>query len=581
MSNERRDGMGGAPGRGPGGRGPGGPGGFGGRGGPFGGRGPGRGGPGWDRGGRGRRGEDRGPVGFEGAALEFGRAIDKPLLAGDYQAQLAPLEKLATQARKGGKARSLDELSQDTRGKLLTALLRVMRQTRPVEDDEEKEKTRKQVFATLAAVWAALSDERRAGMAKEEAGDVEVAPHLMAWTGEWDKVAALAEFEGRFADAAKLFAEHDRPEDAARLYRKAGDALRAVEIYAKLGKRDEVLEAAKELPPAQQEKALLEAGLGDVLMDMLVQSDRWEDVGRLYERAEQWADAARAFEKAGRTHKAIRAFDQAGLAEEADRLIEAEANEKLEANDKQGAARLYGRFGRYEKAAELAVIPMERYRWLRAGGKVEEAQALAREELGKVQEASKGPLEQAPWLARAGDTANALRIYDEHRRPEDAAALFEELEEWEVAARCLEIAGKTRRAADLFERAGNTAEAERLRALEPPEPKKPAQRKAGGAPAGKGAGAKRRGRRGRGGGGGGERQQRAGGPAPARQEKAEAAAPAQGEAAGEPTESAGAAAPAPAPSEAAGAAAPAPSEAGAAPAPATQPAGGESENQQG
>src|SRR5690606_37696736 len=138
------------------------------------------------------------------------------------------------------------------------------------------------------------------------------------------------------------------------------------------------------------------------------------------------------------------------------------------------------------RAAELAVIPTERYRWLRAAGKIDDAQALAREELGKVQEASRGPLEQAPWLARAGDTANALRIYDEHRRPEDAAALFEELEEWEIAARCHEIAGKIRRAADLFGRAGNAAEAERLRAMEPPpEPKKGA-RKAGGPRAGGG-----------------------------------------------------------------------------------------------
>lgn len=441
-------------------------------------------------------------MGFEGAALEFARAIDKPLLAGDYQAQLAPLEKLAGQARKGGKARTMDELPHESRGKLLTALLRVMRQTRPVEDDAEKEKARKQVFATLAAVWAALSDERRAEMAKAEAGDAEIAPWLLAWTGEWDKVAALAEHEGRFRDAARAYEEHDRLDEAARLYRKGGDVMRAIEIYAKQGKRDEIVEAAKELKPEQQEQALLGAGLGDVLMDLLVQQDRWEDVGRLYERAEQYADAARAYEKAGRTHKAIRAWDQAGEKAEAERLIEAEAKEKLDAGDRQGAARLWARFGRPEKAAELAVIPVERYRWLREAGKIEEAQALAREELGKVQEASRGPLEQAPWLARAGDTANALRIYDEHRRPEDAGALFEELQEWEIAARCWELAGKTRRAAEMFERAGNTAEAERLRALEPPEKPKAARKPAAGGPKGGG----RRGGRGPGGGAGGGRK---------------------------------------------------------------------------
>ncbi|WP_373047073.1 hypothetical protein [Vulgatibacter sp.] len=509
MANERRDGQAGTQGGGPGGRGgfgggaggrgPGGPGGFGGRGGPGG---PGRGGFGRDdRGGRGgRRGEDRGPVGFEGAALEFARTIDKPLLAADYEAQLAPLEKLATQARKGGgKNRSIDELPHDSRGKLLTALLRVMRQTKPVEGDEEKEGKRKQVFATLASVWAGLNDERRAEMAKEEAGDAQIAPHLLAWTGEWDKVAALAEHERRFGDAAKLYEEHDRLDDAARLYRKAGDVMRAIGIYTKQGNRDAVVEAAKDLKPEQQEQVLLDAGLGDVYMDLLVQADRWEDVGRLYERAEQWADAARAYEKVGRTHKAIRAWDQAGETAEAERLIEAEVQERLDASDRNGAAKLWARFGRSAKAAELATNPLDRFRWMREAGQVEEAKALAREELGKVQEASKGPLDQAPWLARSGDTANALRIYDEHRKPEDAAALFEELEDWELAARCHEVAGKTRRAADLFERAGNTEAAERLRAMEPEKPKAPARKPGGGGGRGPGGG----GRGGRGPGGGG------------------------------------------------------------------------------
>lgn len=486
MANERRDGdrpqghAGGQGGPGRGGFG-GGAGGRGFGGGPRDGR---DGGRGFGGRGRGRR-EERGPVGFEAAALEFARAIDKPVLAGDYAAQLEPLEKLAIVARKGGKARRLDELPDDARGKLFTALLRVMRQTKPVEGDEEKEAKRKQVFATLAAVWAALSDDRRAEMAQEQAGDVQIAPHLLAWTGEWDKVAALAEFEKRFRDAAKLYEEHDRPADAARLYRQAGDLPKAIEILARLGERDRVIELAKELPPEQQEKVLLEAGLGDVLMDLLAQQERWEDVGRLYERAEQYADAAKAYEKAGRTHKAIRAFDLAGETAEAERILAAEVQQKLDAGDRAGAARLYARFNRPAQAAELATDPVDRFRWLRQAGRIEEAQALAREQLGRLQEESRGPLEQAPWLARAGDTANALRIYDEHRRPEDAAVLFEELEEWELAARCHELAGKTRRAAELFEKAGNTAEAERLRALVPPEPPRP---KAKPRPAGKGRG---------------------------------------------------------------------------------------------
>lgn len=444
-------------------------------------------------------------MGFEAAALEFARAIDKPVLAGEFEAQLDPIEKLILAARKGGKNRSLDELPQDPRGKLFTAMLRVMRQ-RAVED-EEKEAIRRKVYATLAEAWRSLGDERRAELATEEAQGAEPAAWLLAHTGEWDKVAALHEKEGRYKDAAKLFEDNGKIEEAARLYRLGGEPVRAIEMLAKMGNRDAVIEAAKALKPDQQEAALLAAGLGDVLMDLLVQQDRWEDVGKLYERAEQWVDAARAYEKVGKTHKAIRAFDQAGEATEAERLIEAEAKEKADAGDALGAARVWARFNRFEKAAELSPDALHRYRWLREGGQNDQAVEIAKAELTSLQEAGKEPLDLAPWMARSGDTAGALRIYDEHRRPEDAAVVFEELGEWELAARCQELAGKTRKAADLFEKAGNTEAAERLRALEPaPKPKAP---RAGGRPAGgKGGGGRKPGGRPNGGGrsnGGGRR----------------------------------------------------------------------------
>ncbi|AKU92794.1 hypothetical protein [Vulgatibacter incomptus] len=436
-------------------------------------------------------------MGFEAAALEAARGVDKPLLAGDFEAQLPPLEKLASAARKGGKSHSLDELSQDTRGKLFTALLRVMRQ-RPVED-EEKEAKRRQVFATLAEVWRALGDERRMELAKEEAGDVKIAPWLLAHTGEWDKVAAFHEHERKYREAAKLYEEHDQPKEAARLYGLAGDAPKVVELLGKLGDREALLEEAKKLPPQQQETALLAAGQGDVLMQLLVEAERWEDVGRLYERAEQWGDAARAFEKAGKTHKAARAFDKAGETQEADRLIEVEAK-ALEESDPAAAAKAWARFGRPLQAARLATSALEKFRWLREGGDNEQAAEIAKAEAAAAVEAGKPPLEIAPWLARSGDTAGALKIYDEHRQPEDAGQIFEELGENELAARCYEVAGKTRKAAELFERAGNAEAAERLRAMEPaPAKAAPKAGPKGGAKAGPRPGGPRR--------GGGERRQ--------------------------------------------------------------------------
>lgn len=421
------------------------------------------------RGGRGRgdgrRREMRGPTGFEAVALDFARAIDKPIVKGDYEAQLEPIENFVLAARKGGKTHKLEDLPEASRGKLFTALLRVMRQ-QPVQD-EEKEAQRRKVFATLAEAWRALGDERRADAMAEQAQGAEPAPFLLAHTGEWDKVAALHEREKRYREAAALYEENGRPEEAARLYQLAGDVAKMVELMVSAGRADEIVELAKEMEPAKREEALLAAGKGDVLMDLLVQEERWEDVARLYERAEQWADAARAWERAGKTHKAIRAFDRGGVEAEAERLIEAEVAEAGEGE----AARIWARFGRFEKAASLTEEPLQKYRWLRQAGKVEEAQAIAKEQLDAAVAEEKPLLEQAPWMARAGDTAGALRIWDEHREPIAAARVMEELEEWELAARCFETALEFAKAAEYFRRAGNTAEADRVQALVPPAPK--------------------------------------------------------------------------------------------------------------
>lgn len=468
MSNDRKlESRGAGPGR----RGPG-PGGPGGRDRGWGGR-----GGGFRPGGRGRR-DERGPVGFEAAALTAARGVDKPLLAGDYEAQLEPLETLVLAARKGGKTQSLDRLPEASRGKLFTALLRVMRQ-RPVED-EEKEAQRRKVFATLAEVWRALGDERRAELATEEAQGAEPAPFLLAHTGEWDKVAALHEREGRHEEAARLYEENGEKAKAASAYQKAGKIDKAFAILAELGERDAILAAAEELPPAKREEALIAAGMGDVLMEMLVKEERWEDVGRLYERADQPLDAARAWERAGKTHKAIRLFDKGGEAAEAERLIEAEIELALAEGGEDAAAQIWARFDRPAKAAAMTSDPLKKSRWLRQAGDVEGAQAVAKEVLEAAQAEGKEPLELAPWLARAGDTAAALRIWDEHRQPEEAAKVLEELAEFELAARCLEVAGQHKKAADLFAKAGNEEAAERLRALIPPEPKAAPRRKPGG-----------------------------------------------------------------------------------------------------
>src|SRR5262249_13435907 len=147
-------------------------------------------------------------------------------------------------------------------------------------------------------------DERRAGLAMAEAGDARAATHLLANTAEWEVLALLHEREGRPAEAARLFAEHERPADAARLYLAAGEAEKSLDVALAAGDRERAREAAVRIPAARARAALLSRGQGDLLLHVMAKAGRWEDIGKLYEQAGQEADAARAFEKAGRTHKA-------------------------------------------------------------------------------------------------------------------------------------------------------------------------------------------------------------------------------------------------------------------------------------
>src|SRR5262249_57490524 len=125
------DGGQGAGGRGEGGRGEG-PGGRGG------GRGD-RGGPG------GRGGRDRGDRRREGGGSAAGARIvpelstlEKALAKGDFTAEVQPLDAVV-KALRLARARSLQDLDMDTRGRLITTLSRLARQTKPAPDPEAPE----------------------------------------------------------------------------------------------------------------------------------------------------------------------------------------------------------------------------------------------------------------------------------------------------------------------------------------------------------------------------------------------------------------------------------------------------------
>ena len=104
-----------------------------------GGRGGGRG----DRGGPGGRGgRDRGDRRRDGGGSAAGGRIvpelstlEKALARGDFTAEVQPLDAVVKGLRQA-RARSLQDLDMDTRGRLITTLSRVARQPKPAADPE-------------------------------------------------------------------------------------------------------------------------------------------------------------------------------------------------------------------------------------------------------------------------------------------------------------------------------------------------------------------------------------------------------------------------------------------------------------
>ena len=399
----------------------------------------------------------------ESQMLQVAKDLDKPITAGEFARQAELLAGMRDKLARV-KPSNLASFEFDPRTRLFTALLKLGRQTLAADAPEDKVKARNQAFAELGALWKALGEEERAGQAFAQAGEAKAALTAFEKAGTWEGAAELHEKSGKFREAAKLYEEHGELARAAALLDKGKDPQNAIRLYIATQNVDAAKEVLKKLQTDQGRKMLTALNAGDLLLDFLAGRGRWEEIGKLYQKAGMNADAAQAFLKAGRTHMAIHAFRDAGDAAGAEKIISAEIDEAKAKNDPKAVAEVYARWKMFTQAAEAIVgTSMEKaLEYIGKAGddpdakKFAERQAAAAREAGELSRAGK-------WYEKLGTFEEAARAYIEGRNQTDALRLFEQLGDWRSAGACAEQLGMKEKAAEFYNRVGDYEAVERVR----------------------------------------------------------------------------------------------------------------------
>ena len=347
-------------------------------------------------------------------------ALEKAFSLRDFAKQKASLEEIL-KALKPLRLRSIDELDFNTRGRLITTLLRVSRQRAPpapsppapAQEPAAPTAAAEQPTPAPAPVEAAPADG--ASLDQSPAPQVEAAPQP-----EKPAAATVDEKAAVFADM--MFA-------LGSIWRAVADPRRAEVAFAASGRQPESESAAQpteQAPPTEQASDWREQA------KRLEAQKRTRDAARLHERHQSLAEAARLFE-AGRDLKsaarcalaakdwetARRILKSLPLEEGRNLLEKAEAYELLmeryvEASDFQNVARLYERAKQFDQAA-LA--------WERAGklGNARKAYQRAKDEAG----AQRIRVLEVEQLVQRGDRLGAaVLLLGESRREEAAQVLL-------------------------------------------------------------------------------------------------------------------------------------------------------------
>lgn len=357
--------------------------------------------------------------------------MEKALSAADWVRQKAPLEEILKQLRPL-RLRSMDQLDLNTRGRLLTTLLRVQRQKPPpgagtspasespaaavvpggapaaAHPESAASTSEDQVAAETsgavdedAAAEAASQDEGRAGAepvptgasgAEGGSGEAEALPQDDTSTRAEPAPTETSGTPKAPPKDEKVAAYSDVMFLVGSVWRAVGDEHRAALAFAASGRKEDQREAVK---------AMHRSGDWRDEAQLLESQNRTRDAARLHERHQSFAEASRLFEAGGDLKSALRCA--------------------LEAKDEAVARRLLKRIEPEQarpllESARAYELLMERY-------------------------------------VEVGDFENVAKLYERARQHDQAAMAWER-------------AGKLPQARKAFERAKDASNADRIRQLE-------------------------------------------------------------------------------------------------------------------
>jgi tetratricopeptide (TPR) repeat protein len=436
-------------------------------------RGEGRGGPG-GRGGRDRGDRRRSEGGSSSAGARVVpelSALEKALAKVDFAAEIQPLD-VVVRALRQGRARSLQDLDMDARGRLITTLSRVARQPRPAPDAEAPATPEASATPKVAgSAEEAASPETPPAQVGESPGTSQEAPPSEASASEPASAAetpgGAVETEPASAappDASAASGEGTRappPAPAltpARAYAEVlfrvglawsavGEQERADTAFAAAGRRPgpDELRAPE---PSEAATGVVAGGRG--------RSDRARpERGERRERPARGDRPPRGERPAGEA--------RGGPVEIPPELAgdwKGQASFLESRGRTRDAARLHEKHGGFADAARL----------FEAGGDLRSAlrSALAAQdlELARRLVSQLPPAEAQTILEKAEGWELLMELHVREGRFEDVAKLYERARQFDQAGLAWERAGKLSAARKAFERARDMASVDRVRTLE-------------------------------------------------------------------------------------------------------------------
>jgi hypothetical protein len=284
--------------------------------------------------------------------------------------------------------------------------------------------------------------------------------------GNWQEVASEYEKQGRTRDAARVHERNQSWSEAARLFEAGANPREALRCAIAAKDADNARRLARSMPLDQARTVLEKANAYEILMELYVHAQDFENVAKLYERARQFDQAGLAWERGAKFAAARKAYERARDFKAATRMRNMEVDKLIERGDRLGAAQILVQAGRKQEAVAtlLALAPFKAYKFLERLKLGDAAKALAERELSKASEENK-PGTRARWLELLDENARAAEAWAEANRPDRASVCNEKAGKLALAAEQAEAVQDYDRAQDLYRRAGDTANMERVATL--------------------------------------------------------------------------------------------------------------------